>query len=222
MKYWLALICCFLWVSREAFCSCTDTVYFLMIEQRFAGPRDSFVLPLTRPEHIAYAREFLTPGSTNRVLWAITKIRKGPDGLNRDFLAFGAPQWSWYVTEFIGFAEYVVEEIQTTATLLERHVEYLMPGEESGGAFAYRVFAEMLPPPCTSVSSVTATNGVQLTWDDLGVHYVYTVEVSVSLDPPNWSPAPGGQWPTSSTTWTDTTQQTGQRFYRVRAQFKVP
>ena len=79
-----------------------ETVYFLLSERR-APQVESYVLPLRKPEHIAEARRQLAGIEQAYRQFAAARIAKGADGINRNYLAPGAPPWSWHVTEFIGF-----------------------------------------------------------------------------------------------------------------------
>ena len=92
------------------------------------GPRtpqlkDSYVLPLTRPEDIAEARRQLTLDLTNRLM-VVARIGAGADGINRDHLAPGKPAWSWHVTEFLAFAEGGIPEWGGTPTGVEANVAF--------------------------------------------------------------------------------------------------
>ncbi len=71
---------------------------------------DSYVLPLSDPADIAQARELIQLGpGPGRGAIAVANIAAGTDGINRDWLAPGAPEWSWHVTQFLEFAEVTIE-----------------------------------------------------------------------------------------------------------------
>lgn len=87
-----------------------DTVRFLVTElpgQSFHG--DSYVLPISDPGAIAHARELVKQGTAAGATIAIARIAPGADGVNRDWLAPGAPPWSWHVTELIGYGDVSIE-----------------------------------------------------------------------------------------------------------------
>ena len=81
--------------------------------------------------------------------------------------------------------------------------------------------AELSPSLCVTVAAKVTPQGVEVAWTDMGMHYVYTVEVSDSATG-NWLPAPGGAWPVSATNWVDTTLSSSAHFYRVKAELKSP
>jgi RHS repeat-associated protein len=66
---------------------------------------------------------------------------------------------------------------------------------------------------------LNAEGGVTLTWSDLGPNFVYTVE-SVDWMLGRWFMVePLEQWPTTATSWTDTSVPTsGTRFYRIQTE----
>jgi|SRR5947207_830602 len=196
-----------------------EVVYFLV-----GAPGDAMVLPLTRSEDIAHARalQAKTPGIYATI--PVMKIAAGADGINRNHLAVGAPQWSWHVTELIAFAEGTVgSTFDTYPAAVESDVAGFIEKNAATLAFSgYSFILELSPTSLpVSVSVAAATNGLAVSWTNLGVDYVYTLEVSDSLTSPNWAPAPGGSWPTVATRWVDTASSTtGSRFYRVKAQLK--
>jgi hypothetical protein len=95
----------------------TPTAYFLVANPDLMqiGMSDSYILPLTDPEDIALARQLVDGG----FLIVVATITKGSDGINRDMLAPGQPEWSWHVTHFIAFASAAIELCDGTPTLTE-------------------------------------------------------------------------------------------------------
>src|SRR6266566_1844576 len=79
-----------------------SVVYFL-VGERSIYHKDSYVLPLTRPEDVTEARRLLREVSIDQRPSVGARLAPGSDGINRDHLAVGAPQWSWHVAEFTGF-----------------------------------------------------------------------------------------------------------------------
>ncbi len=187
-----------------------DVAYFVF--GFVPGPAYAFdlasamVVPLMRPEDIGHARalQAKTPGIYNTI--PVMKIAAGADGINRNYLAVGAPQWSWHVTEFLSFAEGTVG---STFDTIPASVEYDVAGfiEQNGGELAfssYSLIFELSPASLpVTVSLAPATNGIAVTWTSLGVDYVYTIEVSDSVASPNWAPAQGTFWPSDQTRWVD-------------------
>ena len=210
-----------LWLMTSAtWCRAdSNAVYFVFVE--WPSPsRDSFVALIKRPDLIEFARSYLMPNSTNEQRFALVRIAAGRDGINRDYLAPGAPQWSWHVVEFIDFAEAVGESIMTTPSFIETHLTNWIASHNGLAAFPHKPAMELKSLPPLSAWMNGSPGRLRLTWSDLGVQYVYTVEVSDSMTG-NWSPAPGGAWPITATDWLDTAVRvSGTRFYRVRAELK--
>src|SRR2546422_4556081 len=87
----------------------TNTTYFLVTEPPGREvKRDSYVLPLSRPEDIAHARDLILRGGAitnasgrveaNHPL-IVARIAIGKDGINRNYRAPGCPEWSWHVIQ---------------------------------------------------------------------------------------------------------------------------
>jgi len=105
---------------------CAETVYFLVGE--FSPPfidNDSYVLPLSDPCDIAYARLIIDEGpygpNTSAAIVSAWIHRWDPnDGYNwnRNYLEPGLPAWSWYVT-FSGFGEVSAEGCHVSMTDVE-------------------------------------------------------------------------------------------------------
>jgi len=72
-----------------------EIVYFLVGE--WPGQKvhyDSYVLPLEDTDDIAHARDLIENGPEIGDAIAVAYIRAGSDGINRDYPAQGAPEWS--------------------------------------------------------------------------------------------------------------------------------
>lgn len=109
------------------------------------GLGDSYVLPLGDPDDIEAARGIVLSQG-----FAIVNatIVAGSDGVNRNLLAAGAPEWSWHVAEFHGFSATVVEFCDGSPTLTESEVQSWTPGQESLICYwIYTVVAEINPTP---------------------------------------------------------------------------
>ena len=81
-----------------------ETIFFLVAE--LPGEEihnDSYVVPLNDPADISHARRLIDEGPGIGQLIVHAGIAPGPDGINRDHLAPGKPEWSWHISEFIGF-----------------------------------------------------------------------------------------------------------------------
>jgi hypothetical protein len=223
MKNWtLILTMLLLLVGSSASVRATNVVYFVFAE-RLPLRRDSFVLPLVRTNDIAYVRLLLQDTNVTRRT-PVFRIARGSDGINRDYVAVGAPQWSWHIAEFLDFTDQVLGPLGSRPTYVESHLDEWLASNQSGvTAFFHEPLFELLPAPLLAVSTRPTPAGLELSWTDLGVHYIYTVEVSPAAAPSNWVSAPGGAWPTNATNWVDPGSVTNQsRYYRVKAQLKNP
>src|SRR5262245_6634005 len=76
-------------------------VQFLVSEIGEPVHHDSYVLPLSDPAAIAHARDLIRIGPSAGETIVVAAIAAGSDGINRNYLALGAPQWSWHVSEFL-------------------------------------------------------------------------------------------------------------------------
>src|SRR5437870_2529643 len=90
-----------LWVTLAAAQTNTNTTYFLVTQlPKYETKRDSYVLPLSRAEDIAHARDLILRGPWNNHAMVGARIAVGTDGINRNYRVAGCPQWSWHVVEF--------------------------------------------------------------------------------------------------------------------------
>jgi hypothetical protein len=134
-----------------------ETVYFLVGE--WPGQEvyyDSYVLPLEDPDDIAHARDLIEHGPEIGDAIAVAYIQAGADGINRDYLAPGAPEWSWHVTGFACFAWGTIEILDGNPWLVEADVEEWIrithpPSQPDNvgmiGFWSYTVVAELSPIP---------------------------------------------------------------------------
>ena len=139
-----------------------QTAYFLVSERPEAVVHgDSYVLPLTDPAAIAHARALITaePGTLASI--AVAQIAAGPDGINRNHLAPGAPAWSWHVTGFEGFADTTIEILDGWPTFVEQDVQgWIANTGGMIGFWNYTVTAELVPEPAGAgliAAALTAT-----------------------------------------------------------------
>ncbi len=120
----------------------TPTAYFLVAnpDLMLIGLSDSYVLPLSDPDDIAVARLLASGGF--RIVSATVTV--GSDGINRDMLAPGSPEWSWHVTEFHGFVEAAIELCDGTPTFTEGDAQNSFEGDELDICYwNYTVVAEV-------------------------------------------------------------------------------
>jgi hypothetical protein len=111
---------------------------------------DSYVLPLADPCDIEDARYLVEygPGGDvpSIVVAAIDHWDPNRINTNRDYLQPGICAWSWYVTEFLGFADLTPEILDGSPSIVEGNVQWWM--ENTGGFigfWGYTVVAELGP-----------------------------------------------------------------------------
>jgi len=73
------------------------------------------------------------------------RIAAGADGVNRDLLAPGAPEWSWHVTEFVQFAEGAAEILDGSPAAVENDVEGWIANTGGLIGFAYYTVVQEVP-----------------------------------------------------------------------------
>jgi hypothetical protein len=133
-----------------------DVVYFLMGE--FPQPgfhHDSYVLPLSDPDHIAHARALIAQGPGIGEAIATARIEPGADGINGNFLAPNGPAWNWHVTEFLGFADFTIEIYDGWPTFVEDDIDGWM--QNTGGIigfWGYTVIGEFDGVPQATIPEV--------------------------------------------------------------------
>jgi hypothetical protein len=101
-----------------------EPVYFLVAE--LPGQEmhnDSYVVPLTRVDHIEHARDLVQRGpeaaGTHIV---VANMLAGADGINRDLRDKDSPPWSWHVTGMIGFSDMTMEILDGWPGFVEQDV----------------------------------------------------------------------------------------------------
>lgn len=127
-----------------------ETVYFLVGEIS-PSHNDSYVLPLNDPYDIAYARDlveygaYTTPETSAGIVVAAVGRWDPNNGINknRDYLQQGIPAWSWYVTEFYGFAEFTIEVCDAWPTYVEENLDVWLEQVGQICFWAYTVVAEL-------------------------------------------------------------------------------
>lgn len=100
-----------------------EPVYFLVAE--LPGEEmhnDSYVLPLTRADHIEHARELIRRGPEAGTYIVVANMLAGADGINRDLRDEDAPAWSWHVVGMIDFADATMEILDGWPGFVERDV----------------------------------------------------------------------------------------------------
>lgn len=124
-------------------------VYFLVGE--IPGTEvlyDSYVLSLSEEADIQHARDLIQFGPEIGDAIVVASIAEGADGINRNWLAQGAPEWSWHVTEFLGFAWATIEILDGSPTIVEEDIDWWM--QNTGGKigfWGYTIIAELPQVP---------------------------------------------------------------------------
>lgn len=115
------------------------------------------MVPLCDPETIARAREIIDQGGAVPPVIVVASIAAGADGINRDHLAPGFPEWSWHVIEWqADFAELTIEILDGWPGYVESDVDGWIANTGGGiGFWSYTVVAE-LPEPSRDLTSVCA------------------------------------------------------------------
>ena len=124
-------------------------VYFLVTElpgQEFH--HDSYVVPIDSSADIAHARDLITRGGDAGATIVNASIEAGADGINRDYLKPGKPQWNWHVSHFDGFADFSIEILDGWPGEVERDVPGWINNTNGRIAFwNYTVTRELGAPP---------------------------------------------------------------------------
>lgn len=127
---------------------------------------DSYILPLSDPDHIAHARALLTaePGTLASIV--VANVAAGADGVNRDWLPPGRPEWSWHITGFEGFYDVTAEILDGWPTFVEQDVPgWIANAGGQIGFWDYTVVAELpVPEPAAGVMPLAlslAASGVR-------------------------------------------------------------
>ena len=100
-----------------------ETVHFLVAElpgEEFHN--ESYVLPLSDSTDISHARRLIDEGPGIGQLIVHAGISPGPNGINRDHLAPGKPEWSWHVSEFVGFTDFTIEILDGRPSQIEEDI----------------------------------------------------------------------------------------------------
>jgi len=114
------------------------------------------VVPIDDADAIQHARDLIALGpETVGDPIVVAAIEAGADGINRDWLAPGAPEWSWHVTEFLSFAFATIEILDGYPTFLESDVAGWIENTNQAsepevgyiGFWSYTVIAELAPIP---------------------------------------------------------------------------
>jgi len=148
----LAILCTVLLSGHPA---SAETAYFIVANPglMLLGLSDSYVLPLSDPGDIAIARQLAQGG----FLIVVATISTEPDGINRDMLAPGQPEWSWHVKEFHAFADAAIELCDGNPTMTNASAQAAGPGHEWDICYwSYTVVDEIMVP--TPVESSTWGN----------------------------------------------------------------
>lgn len=146
----LLVLAAYMLVGFPAYTAMSETLFVVAENPARVDPCvhcDSYVVSLDTPEHILEARDIIERGGTGPGVIVIARIELGADGVNRDYLAPGAPQWSWHVAEFVDFADGAVEILDGWPSYVEEDPERWMQNTEGYMAFASYTVVQELPEP---------------------------------------------------------------------------
>lgn len=121
--------------------------------------RDSYIVSIdsadtSRLDHarslVAWVASGASPTASPGATIVAATIAMGSDGINRDLLAVGQPQWSWHVVAPIDFTDFSIEILDGYPSLVEADLDWWF--DNTGGAIAfwnYTVVAELgaVPEP---------------------------------------------------------------------------
>lgn len=121
-----------------------EPALFVFAGARSNQPPQSFVVPVEDAAQIAQVRAYLADrvaGRESRPLVATVRVAAGADGVNRNYAAAGAPEWSWRVVQPMAFTRYTWPEVEPAIFIAGRD------GTPS-------TIAELLQPPANPPSTV--------------------------------------------------------------------
>ena len=167
-------------------CTYGETICFLLTEKgNNKCYNDSFVIQLSKPEDIAYARRIIMDTNTSALSCTVAaKIILGADGVNRNYLASGAPEWSWHAV-FYSFADCPLPEDIFSPSEIEWNPVWAQKIYSLGIiCFGdYRITSEL--GPLLEVTITQTSTNLFLNWADLNKitfqkqsdwGYYYTIE----------------------------------------------
>lgn len=195
-----------------------QTIYFLLgeVPGHPTSRHESYVLPLSKPEDIAHARDLIARGQTgtNELIRSIVvaRIARSRNDINRNYLDPKFPEWRWHVTEFVAFADF-------TAEVLDGYPSN-MPALNTIGFWSYTVIRELGPTPLY-LSLVARPGGFDVFRTGLGTNYIYRLETSPLVLGTNWLPVAGIEWSAGTNRWRINDPERSnapQRFYRAVGQ----
>lgn len=117
-----------------------QTVYYL-VSENVVNHNDSFILPLSNPEDIAFADKIADGSERTRIIVGVIQPGSG-DGiyLNRDLLDPDKRIWSWSVVKFEKFADVTAELYDGWPGYLEENLsDWMVQKDGSIGFWNYSV-----------------------------------------------------------------------------------
>jgi hypothetical protein len=223
---------------RTLACDC-GTVYFLVSDQwgvrKDATSYSSFVLPLSNEQDKQDARTLIDqvqrfkntpddpfpnePGSI-----VVAELAWGTDGMNRNHLVPGKPEWPWHVSNFVVFTPGAPEIFDGSPEIA--HLVHFPAGFDDPGVIGfwdYTVTAELGSALCLHLT--VEQGALRFRWTDLsttaaypGTDYAYTLQMRDNIID-QWVQVPGSSWPIRETEWMQPMEDgLRTRFYRVKAE----
>ena len=186
----------------------SQVVYFLVGDLPGKPPsHESYVLPLSRADDIAHARDLIARGPAAGQTIVVAFIGPNVNGINRNYQDPRFPQWPWEVTNFVAFADNTIE-------ILDGRPSQPPFGSEIG-FWGFTVVRELGPAPLYA-AIVPTVQGLHIYWSGLGTNWAYTLESSGSILATNWAPIAGVPLPLKTNHWL-IASPSGSCYYRVKA-----
>jgi hypothetical protein len=147
------------------FCSVftqAETVYFLVADFDPAYRTDSYVLPLTDPNHIAHARDLIASGPGAGQPWVMIQLACGADNINRDHLSSIKHPWNWHITGFNGFTDTLPGGYYGIPSTIHRTCLLTAATQAANGFNSYTVIAELGRNPKTWQGNLNSDGAVNI------------------------------------------------------------
>jgi hypothetical protein len=129
----------------------TSVVYFEVAEVTLVRG-DSYLLPLRDPVDVQQARTLLSQGTTKIVVAEINKKQGDKIIYNKDLDNNRA--WSWYVSDFIEFADFTIEILDANPEWVEENYDEwvrITKGDNGKGRIGFWNYAIVREVPLTEI-----------------------------------------------------------------------
>ena len=111
-----------------------------------------FLVPITGEEDIQHARALIAdPFGTTEQLFTADIGYADEYTLNRNYRVQGAPAWSWKVTRFVDYADFIAEVYDGNPELVENDLQYWVENLGRIGFWDYTIVGEFPIQPIVKV-----------------------------------------------------------------------